>query len=378
MGYTSCLKRGKIQSSKRKILFLGASLRGGGSERFLTIILKYIDRSQFIPILALVQKEGAFLAELPKDIAVVDLNSGRVRYAIFKIIKIVWQVDPDVIFSTLGHVNIGIMLLRPFLPIGIRYIGRETNIQSMNKKRLSFTAILHLLYRLLYPRFDLMICQSFDMLNDLTKHFGLPRNKAVVINNPVDTKTINSQIGNGERYFESGGLNLLAVGKLKYQKGFDLLLQSLSLLKDIDVHLTILGQGPEEGNLKRIVFELGLRGHVTFAGFVDNPYPYMSQADLFVLSSRFEGFPNVVLESMACGTPVVAFECPGGINEIIEEGINGWKVSPENTRALAGAIETAMKTPLDSNLIQKSVQERFGVKKIVHEYEMMFLEVLNS
>jgi len=84
------------------------------------------------------------------------------------------------------------------------------------------------------------------------------------------------------------------------------------------------------------------------------------------------------LEAMACGTSVVAFECPGGINEIIEEGVNGWKVSPEDTRALAGAIEIAIKTPLDSNLIQKSVQERFGVKKIVHEYEKMFLEVLNE
>ena len=86
----------------------------------------------------------------------------------------------------------------------------------------------------------------------------------------------------------------------------------------------------------------------------------------------------MVLEAMACGTPVVAFECPGGINEIIEEGVNGWKVNPEDTSALARAIERAMKTPLDSNLIRKSVQERFGVEKIVHEYEKEFLEILNS
>jgi len=142
--------------------------------------------------------------------------------------------------------------------------------------------------------------------------------------------------------------------------------------------LTILGQGPEEENLKLIALELGLKERITFTGFVQNPYPYMSQADLFVLSSRFEGFPNVVLEAMACGTPVVAFECPGGINEIIEEGVNGWKVNLEDTSALARAIETAMKTQLDSNLIRKYVQERFGVKKIVQEYERAFLEVLNS
>lgn len=372
MGDTGDMREGKSEGDKRKILFLAPSLRGGGSERFLTILLKYIDRSKFIPVLALVQKEGVFLSELPGDIEVVDLDAGRVRYAILKIIRIVRQEEPDVIFSTLGHVNIGVMLARLLLSGDIRYIARETNIQSINEKRPFLTPILHLMYRVLYPRFDFVICQSFDMLNDLVNYFGLPPKKAVVINNAVDIKRINSQICNGGIYFKSGRVNLLAVGKLRYQKGFDLLLQSLALLKGTDFHLTILGQGPEEENLKLVALELGLREHVTFTGFVQNPYPYMSQADLFVLSSRFEGFPNVVLEAMACGTPVVAFECPGGISEIIEEGVNGWKVNPGDTSALASAIEKAVKTPLDSNLIRKSVQERFGVEKMVREYESIF------
>jgi len=246
----------------------------------------------------------------------------------------------------------------------------------MNEKRIFFTAIFHLMYRILYPGFDCVICQSFDMLNDLVKHFGLPRNKAVVINNAVDIKRINSQICNEEKCFESGKVNLLAVGKLKYQKGFDLLLQSLALLKGLDFHLTILGHGPEEENLKSIALELGLGGDVTFAGFVQNPYPYMSQADLFVLSSRFEGFPNVVLESMACGTPVVAFECPGGINEIIVDGVNGYKVPPGDTVALSEAIKKSVQTRFNADSIKGYVEKEFSLRKIILEYEKVLSEGL--
>jgi len=362
---------------KIRLLITAPSMRGGGAERFISILLKYIDRNSFVPVLGLVQKKGPLLAELPPDVKVVDLNAGRVRYAVIKIIRLIHNERPEVIFSTLGHLNLMVIIAGFFLCKRKNIIVRETNIPSLNIRQSPFPRLLPICYRKLYPRFHKVICQSQDMLNDLVINFNFPRENGVVINNPVDVERIKYQSSGGGAICSNHKVNILAAGKLKYQKGYDMLLKAMVQIRDNNYHLTILGQGPDEGNLKYLTQELGLASHVTFAGFVENPYPYMAQADLFILSSRFEGFPNAVLEAMACGIPVVAFECPGGINEIIEDGVNGWKVIPENTRALARAIETAMKTPLDSNLIRKCVQERFGVEKIVREYERVFLEVLN-
>jgi len=359
-----------------KILFIAPPMLGGGAERLLTVLLKHMDRDRITPLLVLIQKRGVFLSQVVKDVRVIDLGANRVRYALSKIIGIVRQEKPDVVFSTFVHVNIMVILARFFIPRRIRYIARETNIPSFNMKQSPFRYVLPLLYRILYPRFDRVIYPSNDMLDDLTSHFGFPRSKGVVINNPVDIKGIGEQTNNTKRNFNDKKFNILAAGKLKYQKGFDLLLQSMAYIEEKDFHLTILGQGPEENALKGIARDLNLVEDVTFAGFVENPYSYMVDADLFVLSSRFEGFPNVVLEAMACGIPVVAFDCPGGINEIIENGINGLRVEPGNVKAFAKGIETARRTKWNREEIRNFINNKFGVKRIVAEYEEMFFGVM--
>jgi len=170
----------------------------------------------------------------------------------------------------------------------------------------------------------------------------------------------------------------LAVGKLKYQKGFDLLLRSLSYLKDIEFHLIILGKGPEEGNLKRLAQILGISKQVTFGGSVNNPYYYMKHADLFLLSSRFEGFGNVVLESMSCGTPVIAFDCPGGTSEIIKDGVNGWKVRPDDTQEFAEKIKSSLQMQWNSEVMKEQIRKKYGIDRIIPEYERLFSDVVNG
>ena len=367
-----------MQKDSKKVLFIARSMRGGGAERFLTILLKHIDRTRFTPSLALVENKGPFLADLPEDIEVIDLKAGRVRYALPKIVGLVREKAPDLIFSCIGYLTLAVIMVRPLMPRGVKIIGRETNIPSLNILQSPFPRLLRCLYCWLNPRIDALVCQSEDMREDLTKLFNFPPDKALVINNPVDVEEIGKRARNKERVLHQGKVNVLAAGKLKHQKGFDLLIRSMALIRMNDWRLTILGEGAEENSLKLLSKELNLFSKITFAGFVSNPYPYMAQSDLFVLSSRFEGFPNVVLEALACGVPVVAFDCPGDIGEIIEDGVNGWKVDRGNTTAFADTIERALAARWDRDLIKKSVEKKFGAKKIIAEYERVFLEVLDE
>jgi glycosyltransferase involved in cell wall biosynthesis len=252
-------------------------------------------------------------------------------------------------------------------------VARETNIPSLNLGQSPHPGLFRLLYRLLYPRFDRVVCQSRDMRDDLVENFGLPADRARVIPNPVDADAVRARAAAGTADLPPGALNLVAAGTLLRQKGFDLLLEALALLPADRFRLTILGQGPLRGDLEDQARHLGLAGRVRFAGFADNPYPWLAGADLFVLSSRYEGLPNVVLEALTLGAPCVAFRCPGGLDEIISDGVNGFLAEPENPADLARAIRQAADNPPDRAAVAASAG-RFRVERVVREYEALLEE----
>jgi glycosyltransferase involved in cell wall biosynthesis len=172
--------------------------------------------------------------------------------------------------------------------------------------------------------------------------------------------------------YDKNKINLIAVGRLAYQKGFDTLLDIMKQLDD-RYHLTLLGDGPNRKALIQYIKDNNLQNKVTLKGFVDNPYPYMRQADIFVLSSRFEGFPNVVLESNACNTPVIAFDCPGGTKEIIVENKNGWLVECQNVKKFIDKL-----TKLDYQKQINNSFSKFKVEEIINQYESFFNKIIDS
>ena len=364
--------------TRKRILFLSPSMRAGGAERVVRNIIRYIDRERFSPVLGLLKKEGPLLNELLEDVEIAELGIDRVRYALIKLVKLVRETHPDVIFSILGQINLAIMTIRPLISSGIKFIARETNIPSMNILQSNFPGVLPVLYRILYPKFDRVICQSSDMMYDLVTNFRVPLEKAIVINNPVDILDIKNRLHYSGEFLPQNKVNILAAGKFKYQKGFDMLLKSMTNLTGDEFHLTILGQGPELGNLKSLAQNLNIAKQITFAGSVNNPYCYMKQADMFALSSRFEGFPNVALEAMCVGKPVVAFECPGGINEIIKDGINGFKVDVGDYVAFAKAIKRAAQTKWNDEVIKRQIDKKYSIERILPQYEKLFMDVSNN
>jgi glycosyltransferase involved in cell wall biosynthesis len=174
---------------------------------------------------------------------------------------------------------------------------------------------------------------------------------------------------------------ITAMGRLTYQKGFDLLLQAFKKIADAHPHwqLMILGEGALRKDLERQRDELGLTKRVRFSGLVDNPFPILQGSSLFVMASRYEGFPCALLEAMACGLPVVYTDCPSGPSEIIREGIDGLLVPNGDVAALGNAMDRLMSDAGERQRLAArapEVLERFGSDKIISQWESLFVGIL--
>lgn len=355
------------------VLLLIPTLGGGGAERFVATMAKHLNRERFRITLAVIDsRDAVFREEIPSDVEFIDLAAPRLRYALPRIVALSRRLQPDVVFSTLGHLNLALAMVRPWLPRLSRTIARETIVVSYGLERYRLRAVWALLYRLFYRRHDHIVCQSRDMHDDLVQHFHLPRRKALVIHNPVDLERIRRLSSQPAALpsIPTEAVRLIAAGRLDHQKGFDILIEAIWRLQDGSVHLTLLGSGPQEEELRRQIACRGLADRIHVVGFQRNPYAWFAKADAFVLSSRYEGFPNVVLEALACGTPVVATPAPGGTLEILK-GIDGCVLADSiDAEALARAIRSWLDRP--RSRIAEAVLEPYRIERIIGAYESLF------
>jgi glycosyltransferase involved in cell wall biosynthesis len=360
-----------MSGERRKILFLLPSLTGGGAERVFTTLLRHLDRTRFEPHLALLQAQGAYMDDIPKDIPIHDLKVSRVRYALPRILTLIWKMRPQTILATMGHVNIALISAKPFFPPNTRLLVREAIIPSALFREEGYNVRLWgRLYRHFYKRADRVVCLSDSMVSDLVENFGIPRENLVRIYNPVDTQKVRELAEIGSNPFNGTGPHLVAAGRICRQKGFDLLISAMPAVVERfpDAQLFILGEGPLETELKKQAQNLGLKEKVVFLGFQANPWLYLKHANAFILPSRYEGLPNVLLEALALGTRVVVSDCPGGIQEIRESVGNMAVVPPENPAALAEAIITVCGSPAPA--IESL--GRFDLQQVVSEYSKIF------
>ncbi len=372
-----------MEQQRPKILFVLPSLGGGGAEGVTVTLLQYLDRSHFEPHLALVKAEGTHLESVPPDIPLHNLKMSRARYAIPSFVRLAWKLRPQIILSTLGYLNLTLLCARNLLPRGTRFVARESTIVSeLLATDVSHSWIWRLLYRRLYPKADMVVCQSDYMLEDLARSFSVPREKMVRIYNPVDLPRINGLSLAKPNPYTGAGPQLLAIGRLSREKGYDLLLDAMALVHEVirDAKLTVLGAGPQETDLVARQEKLGLTDVVRFMGFEPNPYPYLRHADLFLFASRYEGFPNSLLEAVTLGRQIVATDCPGGVREILSGYPGCQLVKGTDPQALAHAILEKLngnQRPTYPTEIPHFMKE-FDVRRITAQYEALLQKVMDA
>jgi glycosyltransferase involved in cell wall biosynthesis len=371
---------------KIKVLFFISSLAGGGAERVTVDILSHIDKDKIDPTLLLLYPFNAspYKEYLPEDVrvSVVERKSDSFLEKVNHVIHFMEAVrreKPQVIVSALTHNNI--MAILAGIVFSIRVITCEhitlgDMIRTREGRRilgLPVTPLVKILYRFA----DQIVAVSEGIRDNLVEEFNAPADKIKVICNPIDFKRITElwTISPEHPFFEERAPVVVAAGRLVSQKGFDILIKAFCMvLSEMDVRLIILGEGSEAESLKKLSEDRGITSKVSFVGFQKNPYNFLSRADLFVLSSRYEGLPMVMLEAMACGIPVVSTNCRSGPREILQNGRCGLLVPVGDVNALSEAIVRLLKDRELRGNLSRLARERakdFSLSKIVRKYEEM-------
>jgi len=334
---------------KSKIAFVIASLVEGGSERVMTDIIRYLDKDRYEIHLILFEKIGPYLADVGDDVSIHDLRK-KSRYSyvmlVWRLSRLLRRIRPVTSLSFEVYASSVVMLAKALARCRFKFIMsiRENLSSAPAIKR--FQRVFRFLAKNTFKHADIVLVPSEGVGRDLLKRGDFNQEKLRRIHNPIDITKIDRLKNEPLDFPEIDDRTpfILAVGRLHRQKGYPYLLKAFSLIeKDIEEKLLIIGTGEEENQLRKLAEKLGIESHVLFGGFQKNPFKYMKHASLFVLSSLWEGLPNVLLEAMACGTAVIATDCPSGPSEIITSGKNGILVPTEDEQALAEAIRILLK-----------------------------------
>jgi glycosyltransferase involved in cell wall biosynthesis len=300
--------------------------------------------------------------------------------------KVVRKQKPWVILSMLTHNNIMAILAGMLYKINVIACEHNTlsEIIKIKEGRQILLLPVRLLVKTLYRFAYRIVTVSEGIGLDLIEEFNISDKKIKTIYNPVNFERINS-IGAdpvNHSFFKDNIPIIIAIGRLTQQKGFDVLIKAFSrIVKKVDARLIILGEGSEKGMLERLIDTLGLTEKVSLLGFQKNPYPFLSKAGVFVLSSRYEGLPMVILEAMACGIPVISMDCKSGPREILQDGRCGTLIPVGDEVALSEGILKLLKDGALQEKLSKLGKERakdFSVDKIIKQYESVIYESIVS
>lgn len=328
--------------NKVKLLFFIPHLVGGGAERVTLNIIELLDKNKYDISLVILNKNAPLYKLLPNDIKIYNLNIKKTIFSIFKLRKIIINTNPNIVFATHFRSHIALFSSILFLKKKPELILRYPNSPEIIFKNNELKYFTRIILNFIYKNSSKIIAQTPEMRNEIVKYHKIDKKKIIVYSNPINKNLILKNIENVSNPFNKRYINVVASGRITEQKGFDILIKAFKKVITIDnsFKLHIIGENinNEKKQLEIIVKTNNLEKYVFFLGFQENPYKFYYYSDLFVLSSRWEGFPNVLIENIYLNKPVVSTISTTFISKLIINNKNGILVPIEDIDKLAKAI----------------------------------------
>ena len=361
-------------SKKKLILFTLPNLNGGGAERVIVNILNSLDEKKFDRHLFLAQNTGIYFKTLSSSVTLHVNNFRKTLLSFFSLRKSIVKTKPKIIFSTTHRMNLLVILVTLILREKYITVLRLPNSPKLEieNKQLSFLEIL--LYRYAYNKATYIVAQTPEMLEEIKIFFHVKEEKIKLFLNPIDKKLIDKSTQNIKNPFDKDFINVVAAGRLTHQKGFDTLIQSFKYVVEQNPNFRLYIIGKETNKeyvrkLKNLIISFQLKSSIFLLGFQENPYRYFYYCDLYVLSSRWEGLPNTVLENLYLKKTIVATKCIPFMETLIEDKKTGLLVDVEQPKALANAILNYKCIKAEKSLINDNVDVFFETILKEHLYE---------
>jgi glycosyltransferase involved in cell wall biosynthesis len=355
------------------VLFLTPHLGGGGAEAVIARLASHLNHEKYevhLGVLAHAQNR-VNTDTLPSHIFLHIALYRHVRNATLFLLKLTWRLRPELIVCGMAHLNLLVLLLRPFMPSRTRIIVRQNANLSQILPQGSAHSWIRRLYQSLYPAATRIICQSPEMAEDLSSILSIEQRKLVVLHNPIDNESIKLAVDRADSSWKGPGPHLLAIGRLADEKGIDILVRSVHALQSQfpSLDLIVLGEGPQAAKLKALVRSLSLESRVSFPGYVLEPAIFFRGAALFVHSSRREAMPNALLEAAAAGLPLVVTPASPALSNLLGNQPGVWLTMNCTSEALTETLANALRTVSAGQRFAHDWIEPFCLRNVIHHYE---------
>lgn len=362
-----------MNEKPKKVVFILPSLAAGGAERVLITLMNKIDRSRFTPEFISFRRNGPIKKLIAENVPVHQIGSyRRVFWGLIPLLLKLRELKPDIAVTTMAHTNFSLVLMKPFLP-HTRIVIREAITPSFIFNTMKVGWAAKILYKILYPRADLVISPAQRIIDEFETLLDADTSHHKLLYNPVNVDHIRAlpQILENKEENREKTVHFICAGRMHPQKGFDQLINALPFFKcNYDWKLTILGGGPERPKLEKMIEKHGLQDKIHLPGFTKTPWPQIGEADCFLLPSRYEGMPNVALEALTVGTPVIATHTSGGIDEIAAVAKEGTVTVAQDMPSFIDAMAQIKPNPARTYR-DSLLPERFETGKVVARFMAM-------